>query len=156
MPQPVPVVVVELAAIMAEDGDAPARASVVRDSALEQLGRAQQAGARIFLLGGPLAREDGGDLDDLLGKLDTVQQRLQEAGARLESAIIINQTSAERDLAEGVAEALQDVCQRLSCSVQALVLVAAGAEVIAAARSAGVTQVRVVDSDGAFPAIAAG
>lgn len=103
------VFIAELSAVTQAPAEAGAQLTVHTDF-LESLARQPHSSARCFLLAGPLEREDGGDLDALLKRLEQVQHAAQELGARIDGALILphgGDTEAARQ------QAIDDLCARL-------------------------------------------
>jgi hypothetical protein len=130
----------------AEAAGAPAAA--LPASALEQLGRAQHAGARLYLLTPPLVRSDGADLDDLLARCERVARQLQDSGSRLEGALL---PELGDDATAATAAELRELCRRLQCEADSLELVAASSAIRDAASHLGVARVHAATADAPFP-----
>lgn len=141
---------IELLLPAANEGAAGAPLPV---SALEQLGRAQHSGARLYLLTPPLARDDGADLDGLLLRCERVARELQDSGSRLEGALLPE--SGRDSVATTLAE-LQELCRRLQCEPDSLELVADAGPMREAAAQLGMARLHPAAVDAPFPHLGEG
>lgn len=159
MPAKPRIIVTDIEALLPAlaDGETPA---ALPASALEQLGRAQHAGARLYLLTPPLAREDGADLDNLLVRCERVARELQDSGSRLEGALLpeaggvpddANHAPSGGDAVAATAAELQDLCHRLQCEPDCLELVAVAGPIHDAASQLGVARLYATNAEAPFP-----
>lgn len=143
-----PIVVVEIEALLPDAEVGALHTAIPPARAIEQLGRLQHGGARLFVLVPALEREDGSDLDRALARCDQVGRSLQEAGSRLEGALF-----PEAGESGGRAQALRDLCRRASCDASKLTVIAASLAGETAARGVAAGAVYALDIDGTFPEI---
>ena len=145
-----PIVVIELEALLPEADDAAVHTAIPPARAIEQLGRLQHNGARLFVLAPALTREDGSDLDRVLTRCDQVGRSLQEAGSRLEGALF-----PDAGESGARAQALRDLCRRASCDAAKLTVIAAGVAGETAARGVAAGAIYALGADGGFPELPA-
>lgn len=141
------IIVTELSALLPVQGESDAAHSLPA-SALEQLGRAQHTGARLYVLAEPVTRSDGADLDALLARCERVARQLQDAGSRLDGALL---PEAGSDAPSAISAALADLCQRQQCQPEQLEIVAASESLRQGAAAAGATKLLQAAPGQPFP-----
>lgn len=132
------IIVAELEAVAERnpgEGDGAVR---VRGDFLENLARQPHGASRCFLVGGPLRREDGGELDVLLKQFAYLKHAAQEQGARIEGAVLLN---AGADRTAACAAALEGLCARLQTDAVHLQVLCASDEMAQAARDMGIRRI---------------
>lgn len=145
------IIVTELEILLPAQADDDATVSLPA-SALEQLGRAQHTGARLYVLAPPLARSDGADLDALLSRCERVARQLQDAGSRLDGALL---PEAGGDATAAIGAALSDLCQRQQCQPEQLEIVALSESLRQAAAAVGATKLLEATPEAPFPHLGA-